>query len=221
MADTRTQQQEPSMEEILSSIRRIISEDGQRDRGDEPAATPASEPAAPETVQDVAVEEEVLELTDEVVEEAPSLEPEPIEELEPEPIEELGPEPIEELGPEPIEEIEEEPLTLTEAPMPPENVASPAAPYVPPAATPRVAPGRLISEPTELASAAALSILGQLVNPDRQLNAEGREMIEAAIRDKIEPLLRDWLDGNLPQLVERLVREEIQRVMDRALNRNS
>jgi len=193
------------MEEILSSIRRIISEDGQRDRGDEPAATPASEPAAPETVQDVAVEEEVLELTDEVVEEAPSLEPEPIEEL----------------GPEPIEEIEEEPLTLTEAPMPPENVASPAAPYVPPAATPRVAPGRLISEPTELASAAALSILGQLVNPDRQLNAEGREMIEAAIRDKIEPLLRDWLDGNLPQLVERLVREEIQRVMDRALNRNS
>lgn len=213
MADTRTQQQEPSMEEILSSIRRIISEDGQRDRGDEPAATPASEPAAPETVQDVAVEEEVLELTDEVVEEAPSLEPEPIEELEPEPIEELGPEPI--------EEIEEEPLTLTEAPMPPENVASPAAPYVPPAATPRVAPGRLISEPTELASAAALSILGQLVNPDRQLNAEGREMIEAAIRDKIEPLLRDWLDGNLPQLVERLVREEIQRVMDRALNRNS
>jgi cell pole-organizing protein PopZ len=193
------------MEEILSSIRRIISEDGQRDRGDAPAATPASEPAAPETVQDVAVEEEVLELTDEVVEEAPALESEPIEELEPEP----------------IEEIEEEPLTLTEAPMPPETVASPAAPYVPPAATPRVASGRLISEPAELASAAALSILGQLVNPDRQLNAEGREMIEAAIRDKIEPLLRDWLDGNLPQLVERLVREEIQRVMDRALNRNS
>ncbi len=197
MADTRTQQQEPSMEEILSSIRRIISEDGQRERGDAPAAMPAPEPAAPETVQDAAVEEEVLELTDEVVEEAPALEPEP------------------------IEEIEEEPLTLTEAPMPPETVASPAAPYVPPAATPRVAPGRLISEPTELASAAALSILGQLVNPDRQLNAEGREMIEAAIRDKIEPLLRDWLDGNLPQLVERLVRDEIQRVMDRALNRNS
>lgn len=189
MTDARTQQPEPSMEEILSSIRRIISEDGQRERGDPPPLT--AEPAAPATIQDEAVEEEVLELT-EVVAEAPT-EPELV--------------------------LEEEPLSLTEAPMPPEPAAAPVAPAV---ATPRApaSTGRIISEPTELAAVAALSILAQLVNPDRQLNAEGRQMIESAIRDKIEPLLRDWLDGNLPQLVERLVREEIQRVMDRALNRN-
>lgn len=191
MTDARTQQPEPSMEEILSSIRRIISEDGQRERGD-PAPPLAAEPLAPATIPDEAVEEEVLELTEEVAE--PSTEPEPV--------------------------LEEEPLSLTEAPMPLEPAAASVAPA---AATPRApaSTGRLISEPTELAAAAALSILAQLVNPDRQLNAEGREMIESAIRDKIEPLLRDWLDGNLPQLVERLVREEIQRVMDRALNRNA
>ena len=30
--------------------------------------------------------------------------------------------------------------------------------------------------------------------------------------EMIAPLLRDWMDNNLPTLVERLVREEIERV---------
>jgi cell pole-organizing protein PopZ len=31
-------------------------------------------------------------------------------------------------------------------------------------------------------------------------------------QEMIEPLLRDWMENNLPTLVERLVREEIERV---------
>jgi len=53
MSDQRTQQ-EPSMEEILASIRRIISEDGENEQ-------PAQPKAAPEPAR--AVDEDVLELT--------------------------------------------------------------------------------------------------------------------------------------------------------------
>ena len=62
-------QQEPSMEEILASIRRIISEDGE----EETAAAPeeaAEEVEVPEALAEpepeVEEEEDVLELTDDV-----------------------------------------------------------------------------------------------------------------------------------------------------------
>ncbi len=41
--------------------------------------------------------------------------------------------------------------------------------------------------------------------------AERRSLDEIA-EDMLRPMLRDWLDDNLPTLVERLVREEIERV---------
>jgi uncharacterized protein len=36
--------------------------------------------------------------------------------------------------------------------------------------------------------------------------------LDELVQDMLRPMLREWLDDNLPQLVERLVREEIQRV---------
>jgi len=41
--------------------------------------------------------------------------------------------------------------------------------------------------------------------------------IEDVVREEIRPILRDWLDSHLPPLVERLVRAEIERVVNRAL----
>ena len=38
------------------------------------------------------------------------------------------------------------------------------------------------------------------------------EMIENLTREMLRPMLKSWLDDNLPSLVERLVRAEIQRV---------
>lgn len=38
------------------------------------------------------------------------------------------------------------------------------------------------------------------------------EMIERAVREMLRPMLKQWLDDNLPVMVERLVRTEIERV---------
>jgi cell pole-organizing protein PopZ len=35
-------------------------------------------------------------------------------------------------------------------------------------------------------------------------------LLEALVLERLDPLLRDWLDRNLPPLVERLMREEIR-----------
>jgi cell pole-organizing protein PopZ len=41
---------------------------------------------------------------------------------------------------------------------------------------------------------------------------QSSEMIENLTREMLRPMLKSWLDDNLPSLVERLVRTEIQRV---------
>ena len=40
----------------------------------------------------------------------------------------------------------------------------------------------------------------------------GREAAERMAREMLRPMLKAWLDENLPAMVERLVRAEIQRV---------
>jgi hypothetical protein len=45
----------------------------------------------------------------------------------------------------------------------------------------------------------------------------GGPSIEDVVREEIRPILKDWLDTHLPPLVERLVRAEIERVVNRAL----
>jgi uncharacterized protein len=37
------------------------------------------------------------------------------------------------------------------------------------------------------------------------------------VREEIRPLLKSWLDANLPPIVERLVRTEIERVVGRVV----
>ena len=41
---------------------------------------------------------------------------------------------------------------------------------------------------------------------------QNTDMIEQMMRDMLRPMLRNWLDDNLPTIVERLVRAEIERV---------
>lgn len=86
-------------------------------------------------------------------------------------------------------------------------------PIAPPAPTPElVAPE---------AAAAAASSVGSLV---RTLAAEratqvysGGPTLEDMVRAELRPLLKEWLDSNLPPVVERLVRAEIERVVGRAV----
>lgn len=53
---------------------------------------------------------------------------------------------------------------------------------------------------------------------DRLTGGEGNPptVLEALILEKLEPLLQDWLERNLPPLVERLMREEIGNLVRRA-----
>ena len=68
--------------------------------------------------------------------------------------------------------------------------------------------------------AAALAQLGALPRDRRregELPLGGVDRtLEEIVRDMLRPLLQTWLDENLPRLVERLVREEIARVVGEA-----
>ena len=40
----------------------------------------------------------------------------------------------------------------------------------------------------------------------------GSDTLEGMVRDMLRPMLRDWLDANLPAIVETMVAKEIDRI---------
>jgi cell pole-organizing protein PopZ len=70
-------------------------------------------------------------------------------------------------------------------------------------------------------AAAATSLVGGLVRSltaGRNLQVYSRgPTLEDLVRAELRPLLKEWLDANLPPIVERLVRTEIERVVGRAV----
>jgi cell pole-organizing protein PopZ len=105
---------------------------------------------------------------------------------------------------------EDEPFHLT-----PEMIVSPAEP---PSAKPAApAEGGLVAPDVAAAAAAALGSLARTVAPERATRlSAGGPTLEELVRDELRPLLKEWLDANLPALVERVVRSEIERVVNRA-----
>lgn len=193
-------QQEPSMEEILASIRRIISEDDKEapEMGDEGASVAAEEEPAEKPEEDVFDLTEVVEEVAEVVDIASAQEPEP-DELEIELQDEVVEEPAKEEIPEP-EPVMEEPVAerVFEEPAPVED--------------------RLVSDMTDNASTGVFGALAQSVNQEyagRPIGQPGRTL-EDLVKEVVRPMLKAWLDENLQGLVERLVRKEIERMSRRA-----
>jgi cell pole-organizing protein PopZ len=82
----------------------------------------------------------------------------------------------------------------------------------------------LISEPTASASASALSSLASTVEIERLAVApasrtylgNGTRTLEDMVIELMRPLLKQWLDDNLPATVDRLVQKEIERISKRA-----
>jgi uncharacterized protein len=110
-------------------------------------------------------------------------------------------------------------LVLDPAMIVPEPAPHEAAPVSEPPQTPPAAarPPTLV-EP-EAAAAAATSVGGlvrTLMERSTQVRSGG-PTIEDIVREEIRPLLKEWLNANLPTLVERLVRAEIERVVGRAV----
>ena len=170
------------MEDILASIRRILSEE------ETPPATETAPVAGTDT--DVLVLDEFM-LT--------PAEPHSVE--------------FQTTEPAAIEPRAAEPATLPAA-----DAAEAAAET--PLAVPSSAElaGGLVAP--EAAAAAAASVAGLLrtLASDRALQVRtGGPTIEDIVRQTLRPLLKEWLDAHLPELVERLVRAEIERVVNRAI----
>ncbi len=75
----------------------------------------------------------------------------------------------------------------------------------------------LLAPETEAAAASSVGALLRTLTIERHTEvSRGGLTIEDLVREEIRPLLKAWLDANLPPLVERLVRAEIERVTGRA-----
>jgi len=66
--------------------------------------------------------------------------------------------------------------------------------------------GSLISKATTAAVDSAFNALAQTVL------VQNARTLEDLVREMLRPMLKSWLDDNLPSMVERLVRAEIERV---------
>lgn len=187
--------QEPTMEEILASIRRIISED---DAPAETAAAPAAsapepEPApvesfaaeaevspalmdeTPSVQEPVASEDDVLELTDRY--EAPA---------------------AQSIGDLDVEEVPAEPFPSAF------DAASvePAKTYDP-----------LVGESAAASAASAFAgLAASLRRPDAPDPLPSGPTLDELVRSLLRPMLKDWLDENLPAIVEAQVRKEVERI---------
>lgn len=159
---TKADTAEPSMEEILASIRRIISEEG--DGAPHPSPTAASAPARQAAALDFADEPELDD---------------------------------------PFGDTSGDVLELTEqAP----GVGSPLQ------ARPRPAD---FEEPP-LVSDTVASVTSQSLNALSGLLVRNypaaENTLEGLIREMLRPMLKEWLDHNLPDLVEQIVTREITRI---------
>lgn len=71
----------------------------------------------------------------------------------------------------------------------------------------------LVSEDAAAASRQSLAALSSM----RESAAADQGALEAVVRDMLRPMLKDWLDQNLPLMVEELVTREIARITGRKL----
>lgn len=73
------------------------------------------------------------------------------------------------------------------------------------------------SAETTAAAAGSVSNLVRALTSDRGAQTHsGGPTIADLVREEMRPMLKTWLDANLPPMVERLVRAEIDRVIARA-----
>jgi len=78
-------------------------------------------------------------------------------------------------------------------------------------------PHSIISDKTTDAAASAIGALVRSMSMEKSVAVSRHgTTIEDIVREEIRPLLKSWLDTHLPSLVERVVRTEIERVIDRS-----
>jgi uncharacterized protein len=204
--------QEPTMEEILASIRRIIADDD--------AAKPQSKPPSPKPPEPVAkaappaaapsesmgqddIDAMLSAVDDDLDDVAPTQSEPPAEVLEL--TEAMAAAPSEPKAPA-FRKIDAEQDVVFDEPPPP-----PVPPQQPPA--PRLDPVQADgSEPPLLSPAATAVVNSAFGTLAHSMLVQNAKTLEDLVKEMLRPLLKAWLDDNLPTLVERLVRAEIERV---------
>jgi cell pole-organizing protein PopZ len=216
---------EPTMEEILASIRRIISED------DAPAAAPRGASAAPaeerwesaEIETPAPVEPQAAAEVLMASEAQPDAEPEPViaAVIAAEAVGELDvhetqaeaapPAPVAAVvvEPQPVAAVVVEPRPAPPAPAPIEAA---------PAPQPAVAAPTLVADETATRVASAFDRLAAAAAPSPRpappppSPAAGRS-IEDLARELLAPMIKSWLDENLAGIVQTRVDEEVERIV--------
>ncbi len=192
---------DPSMEDILASIRRILSED-------EPEAAQESQPASgaaearPESDAPPSGNDDVVVLDPSMMVEEPADHADHADDADHAPLEQMMTQ--EPVDPAPSPGIRPPPPRVVRVPAPDPEPADNEETLVAPEA-----------------AAAAASSVGSLMRALSERSTkvyQGGPTLEDLVRDEIRPLLKQWLDTNLPPLVERLVRLEIERVVSRAIS---
>ena len=184
---------DPSMDDILASIRKIISDDEARaqvgnprnsNSGERPPVIPPAPPSP------LPLREDVLLLTD-IVEEPKSMlneQPTPLRAVEP----------------------------VNPAEMPQPSTEAPAASPAP------VKGDLLVGDGVAGVASSAFARLNQAVQDSVPAPAAtnpgpsvGGQTIEDLVKEMLRPMLKEWLDTNLPPMVERYVEREIARLTRR------
>lgn len=201
-------QHEPTMEEILASIRKIISEDST-----EAAPVAEAKPApAPEPVHEA--EADILDLTQEVAEEAPPPPPPAPAPVVAAPEQDVVFQAIEEPEPAPApvaagahqdifsdrtrQSIDDAFAAIDQD----DDVPAPAARAVEPVSLPATATGATVEAVFERA------VRTSFVPVTKEWLGENSDELIA----KMKPLIREWMDEHFPALLEMAVREEVARV---------
>ena len=68
------------------------------------------------------------------------------------------------------------------------------------------------SKPAILSESAERKVAAAFGELSEAFASRGKKTFDDLAEEMMRPMLQDWLDNNLPTLVERLVREEIERV---------
>jgi cell pole-organizing protein PopZ len=232
---------EPSMDEILSSIRQIIADDDatapRRPQTDFAAAQPA-----PNVADDTMIgfgHEPLTLSTAQIFGDLPEAKPTPIDfgsflddsaagedEAEDEVKEPtsaanfIDPEDITFEGAEPTPPLEPPPAFVRPIAPPPPAAARPA--FMPPPARPRPSPAEAAPMPDAdlsrdiaeqlLEPAAGASVRANFAKLNNLGLGNSNLTIEAMMREMLRPMLKEWLDEHLPTVVERMVEREISRI---------
>lgn len=207
MSNETENQNEPSMEEILASIRKIISED--EPEGD------AAEALSADAVETEAPEQEVVESeapdSDEFEREAPGADADDdVLEL----TEVVGDDgSVTDLNDRQSSADGAFPGGADDTDSEPVDAAAPEVPALGP-----LGPDGLLSQSAADAATSSFAALAGTLASQRPRNIMigSGETLEALVRAALEPYLKAWLDEHLAELVDSIVRDEIQKMVGRA-----